>query len=489
MNKDVRAAASKFLVAALAEARRLKIVPTPHRIGRWDRYDGPWPAYWPCREIATSAAGAPLVAAMRGAYPDRFGTESKFRYKDPEEYIAALLRAVIAESVVHERSLSSRSHVAKRMMEELEQVVLADGQRFACLWVISDVEFQAVDGARIGPVKLMPQHSQPEIGVSMHLPEALWVGEGYPLPGAKHQGLLYGSGIGAGHHWDVTRPLNDAIARFLTLLRLATATTSLERVVWTGEPSMIHVEMPSELPQPGEFMESRWRRVAIVTPDQLTGLSDLTAMLDQLDPEEPKRALPAVVVAMRRYSRSFRSGAWQDTVLDLATALEACLGPSTREEIGLTLRTRAAHLLAHDASEQAEAIYTDIEDLYTVRSDIIHGRAKLQKDLGTLWAARGYTHLLEHDRLHVLLDRWREIIRRAISARLMLGDDRLGPPLWPLTPRAGREVKVDLSLVRRDHRDEWRGRIVSGAAAYGLPLLAEMAPPLIDYLHHDPDKT
>jgi hypothetical protein len=47
--------------------------------------------------------------------------------------------------------------------------------------------------------------------------------------------------------------------------------------------------------------------------------------------------------------------------------------------------------------------------------------AKLTKDLAALWADRGYKNVLDHDCLHVLLDRWREIVRRAIGARLMLG--------------------------------------------------------------------
>jgi hypothetical protein len=43
-----------------------------------------------------------------------------------------------------------------------------------------------------------------------------------------------------------------------------------------------------------------------------------------------------------------------------------------------------------------------------------------------------------------LLDRCREIVRRAICARLMLSDDRVGDALWPLR---GDEPSVDLALV------------------------------------------
>jgi hypothetical protein len=398
-------------------------------------------------------------------------------------YVTALLRAAVAKNVVERDRLAVRSRSTQDVLHELHRVAAADRQRFASLWAVSDVDFEAVADSSIGPATLMARrHGSPEELVSRLLPEALWSGErGYPMPGAKHQGLLYASGTGTGDHWDVTRSLNDGIARFLNVLRLATGSTGRPHMVWTGEPSWIHVELPEANPQPGDFMESYWRRVAVVEPAHLDGLRGLTAMVERLE-KNTKKTVPAVIVAVWRYARSFRPAAWQDTVLDLATALEACLGPSQKQnqEIGLTLRTRAAHLLAHDDSDLAEAIYTDVEDLYTLRSEIIHGNTSLRRDLPALWKARDYQHILDTDKQHVLMDRWREIVRRAITARLLLADDLLGAPLWPLT---GQETKVDRFLVRRDSLGEWRQRLMDGAAAYGLPLLAQPAPPLIDYLH------
>lgn len=479
--KLVEVEASRFLARAFADARRQRIVPRQRRAGRWDRLDGPWPPYYACWDIARSSIAAPFVEALRMGYPDRFGVPMKFPFKDPEQYVTAVLRAAIAQNVVERDRLAVRSPVTQAVIHELHRVASAQGQRFACLWVVSDVDFEPVADSEVGPARLLTRRSgRPEEVVSRLIPEALWSSDqGYPMPGAEHQGLLYASGVGTGHHWDVTQPLNDGIARVLNVLRLATATTGRPYMIWTGEPSSVHVEIPTAIPQPGDFMESHWRRVAVVEPTHLDGLRDLTAMVERLE-KNTKKTVPAVIVAVWRYARSFRVSAWQDTVLDLATALEACLGPSQKEEIGLTLRTRAAHLLAHDDSDLAEAIYTDIEDLYTLRSDIIHGRTSLQRDLSSLWKARGYEQVLDTDKQHLLMDRWREIVRRAITARLMLGDDRVGVPLWPLT---GRETKVDRFLVRRDARDEWRQRIVDGATAHGLPLLAAPAPPLIDYLH------
>ena len=494
IDKRVAVEARKFLTVALAEYRRLGVIPNVRRLHQWQRYEGPWPPWGAWFEIADrEAVIADFVAALRVAYPARFGEVTKFPYRNPEEYARAFLSAVVAEGIIGERRVSARSRATTNMLHELHRAVTQEGQRFGVLWLIGDVSLSAVNRETVGPITLLRPSNPPEILVSRLLPGALWAHDhGYPMPGAKHTGLLWASGTGTGHHWDVSAPLNNSMGRFMQALRLATGATSRERMVWLGEPSMIHVQGQEAWPQAEDgHMETHWRRVATLTPDHVPGLRRLTETMDRLEApsaaKQKKGALPAIVIAIRRYSRSHRIPLWQDTVLELATALEACLGPSDkRQEIGLTLRTRAAHLLAYDDSEQAETIYRDLSDLYAMRSDIIHGNPKWTRTPEDLWADRGYTHTFERDRTHTLLDRWRDIVRRSITARLLLGDASLdGGALWPLS---GEEPAIDRLLVRRDVRDKWRARIVDGAAAYGLPLLAEPAPPLIDYLYNDPDR-
>ena len=484
MDKEVRTAASKFLRLAYGEARRQQLIPKHDAHGYHGNSRGPWPLSWPVREIAQSDISAPLVTALRKAYPARFGTESKFPFRDPHLYVAALLRASIAESVLRDDPLSPRSPASLSMLEEFHRVVSLDGQRFCSLWSISDVDFRYVNRAEVAGVTLVHASPPRDLEVSHRIPEGLWVGDGFS---GIFTGLLYGWGEGLEHHWDVTKAINGRIGRLLAALRLGTAGTIQERTSWMGETSMIHVEMPEAHPQGGDgFGESIWRRKASITTDQLPGLEKLAALLDRLEPKDSNTTRAAVTVAIGRYTRSFRGADWRDNLLDLSTALEACLTPP-KEEIGLTLRTRAAHLLAHDDSEQAASIYDDIDDLYNLRSDIVHGNPKPRKELAKLWEERGYDQLFERDKVHLLLDRWRDIVRRAIAARLLLGDSLLGAPLWPFVPVGGKQIKVDRFLVRADSRAEWRERIVTGAAAYGLPLLADPAAPLIDYLNAPED--
>ena len=237
----MEAEAKRFLTGAFTEIRSQHAMPRQIVRGRWSRHDGPWPPYYACWEIARSELAAPLIQTLRDVYPDRFGEPSKFYYKDPEQYVTALLRAAIAINVVERGRPGVASAATRSVLYELDRVARAPGQTFAALWVVKDVNFDAVADQMIGPARLMTRGpGQPEEVVSQLLPEALWVTEhGYPMPGEKHQGLIYAQGVGAGFHWEVTQALNDDIGRALSALRIATAATARAEMVWSGEPSVI----------------------------------------------------------------------------------------------------------------------------------------------------------------------------------------------------------------------------------------------------------
>jgi len=156
IDKAVAAEARKFLTSALAECRRLGIIPKVRRRNRWQRYEGPWPPYYAWYDIADrDAMGAGLIAALREAYPARFGEESKFPYKDPEQYLRAYLSAVIAAGLIGDGRMAARSRAATAMLHELHRSVTQDGQTFGVLWLIGDVDFNAVDRQMVGPISLI----------------------------------------------------------------------------------------------------------------------------------------------------------------------------------------------------------------------------------------------------------------------------------------------------------------------------------------------
>lgn len=489
--KRAQIEAANWLVAGLAQARKEGHIPRVPQPGSHDRFDGPWPNWWSCVEIAQSEAAEPFRAALREAYPARFGGESKSiytnPYKDPERYAAALLRAVIAHSIVERSRPSAHSRLAHSVIDELHRVAAPDGQTYSSLWLIDDLDLTAVNRQSFeGLTFYAPRQFQSDNIVSSLLPEAMWASGRSYVPHAEHGGFVYASADGArGDHWDTTSLLNERIGVFALAVRLATGSTGPNRMVWMGEPSLIHVEMPQAHPQVENTIMEHWRRVAVIKPEDLPGLGALVALIGQSeqpsDGKGKKQASgSAVAIALGRFSRTFTGMTWQDTVLDLATALEACLGPDDKQEISLTLRTRAGHLLGRNDPKRADEIFGDVADLYNLRSNLVHGNAPLKPTPQALCDARGYAHPLPNDRLQALLDRWRDIVRRAICARLLLADTRCGDALWPMV---GNQVPVDRYLVRQDKRDEWCRRLVDEASALGLPVLVEPAPPLVDYLY------
>lgn len=492
--KRVQAEAAKWLVVGLAEARKQGLVPRVPQEGSRDRYDGPWPYWYACVEVAKSEAAGPLLSALREAYPARFGEESESPYippyKDPGRYAAALLRAVIAESIVARRRPSAHSRATRPLIDELHRIASQDGQTFASLWLIDDLDLSAVNRQSFdGLTFFAPRQFQSDSIVSALMPEAMWASEPHRMPYAFRGAFILASTSGAqGDHWETTRLLNERIGRFAAAIRLATGSTGPNRMVWMGEPSWIHVEMPEAHPQVENEILDNWRRIGVVTPDDLPGLTALAGLIEQaqrqsVEEDGDQGTVSSVAIALSRYYRTYTGMTWQDRVLDLATALEACLGPDDQRKISLTLRTRAAHLLGRGDAARAAEVGEDVADLYTLRSDLIHGRARFRHTPVALFNARGYTHPLPEDRLRALLDRWRDIVRRVICARLMLADTRCGDVLWPLI---GKPVpSVDQSLERQDNREEWCQRLVDEANALGLPLLVEPAPPLVDSHNRD----
>jgi len=488
--KRVQIQAAKFLVEGLAQTRREGLIPRVPKPGSRDRFDGPWPYWWSCVEIAQSEAAKPLLVALREAYPARFGAESASPYQQPERYAAALLRAVIAESIVEQCRPSAHSRIAHAAIDELHRVAASDGQTYSSLWLIDDLDLTAVDRQSFdGLTFYAPRKFQAQNVISLLLPEAMWASEPSRVLHAEHGGFTYASADGArGDHWETTRVLNERIGRFALAIRLATGSTGPNRMVWMGEPSWIHVEMPEAHPQTEDtIFESHLRRIGVIKADDLPGLTALAALIEQAQHQSAGKGkeqgtVSSVAIALGRYARSYTGLTWQDTVLDLATALEACLGPNDQRKISLTLRTRAAHLLGRSNKARANEVSQDVKDLYNLRSDLIHGNARFKRTPQALCDARGYpgTYTLDVYRLRYLLDRWRDIVRRAICARLLLADTLCGDPLWPLV---GDPVAVDRFLVRQDKREEWCQRLVDEANALGLPLLVEPAPPLVDFLY------
>jgi hypothetical protein len=163
-------------------------------------------------------------------------------------------------------------------------------------------------------------------------------------------------------------------------------------------------------------------------------------------------------------------------VIDIAIGLEAALSTGEKDEITLRIKSRAANLLARPGDPPA-AIFQDVGELLRIRGKVAHGEPIPQKRWNDLFAARGLTQVMIEDRLAVLFDGWREILRRAILARLLL--DRSG--LWRIGLQAS--LGIDEVLIDPVQRRRWRNAIRAQANDLGISAAIDKAPPLRDYLH------
>lgn len=187
-------------------------------------------------------------------------------------------------------------------------------------------------------------------------------------------------------------------------------------------------------------------------------------------------------VALRRFNSS-HTGEWSDQLVDLATAPEATMigGDSGTEAITLKLQTRVATLLVAP-DDPASDLFTDVGLLYSIRSKLVHGgQIRLDKRDGLRQMIQSVSTVPEDlatDRIAVAVesavDRLRDIVRRAILARLCLAETP--NPLWPFNNAKSVEAQLVVDANRTLWRDTWRNRL----AEFGVASAADKASPPTD---------
>jgi len=127
-------------------------------------------------------------------------------------------------------------------------------------------------------------------------------------------------------------------------------------------------------------------------------------------------------VALAKFSASHAAVRWDEALVDLATALEAVIMPGRQaEDVTFRLRVRAAQLLA-SANDPSDQIYQDVATLYRIRSKLVHGDDLALKTLMKDARSAGGTTEQDWNSLQVwgAVDRLRDLVRRAIVARIIL---------------------------------------------------------------------
>jgi hypothetical protein len=266
------------------------------------------------------------------------------------------------------------------------------------------------------------------------------------------------------------------VGRLLAAIRLATGSTAHAVIDIAGEPDRVRWISPSITPLPGWGFRFAHRPVTLAETDA-QGLESLTSLMSAWGSDA---TWSAVRLAFGRLSRSLdgHTPGLADQVVDLAIGLEAALSGTDTTEIGLRLRARAANILAADA-DPPEAIYRDVKTLYDLRSTIVHGGSLSAKAVdkairsvtgasAARWPAGQYL---------LALDRWRDLLRRAVLARIALTTAEVP---WAAGAKRGGGLDVDEFLLRDTDRNAWRKHIRAFWADRALPHAPD--PPPAAYL-------
>lgn len=430
---------------------------------------------------AVEGSEGALSRALAEALPDRFEWRRGKGVDLPWYYPSALLEGAIAAATLNDEPYDVDSPSVDRSIDELIATVQAV-PRSTVIQVVADVDVEHAlvpEGHRdrlgetveISGVRIVRVENQPERFIERELASA-----GYEVERSDvfvHPGpaslLVAEVQLMADYEQRVAaarRRLNLLIAA----IRLATASTVHSVMDIAGNPGRLPTIGPAITPFPSWGFRFVHRPVTIGARD-VGGYEALVSLIDSWG-DEPSWV--PVRIALGRLGRSLdgRTPGIVDQVVDLAIGLEAALAGTDKSEISLRLRSRAAALLA-TPDDPPDAIYRDVKTLYELRSTFVHGGSLPGKDLDkalkrvtgatvTEWPAEQYL---------LALDRWRDILRRAVLARIALASAVVP---W-LGGRAGQRIDVDELLLRERDRDEWRQHVQLFWADRGLPNTARPA--------------
>jgi hypothetical protein len=281
--------------------------------------------------------------------------------------------------------------------------------------------------------------------------------------------------------------LSAKLERFLFTARLLTAGTAQSTYEVSGTTTLVSRISPRMRTFGKGMFDLLVRRTVRLSGDEGIAFATLGGLIDAANVKREGMVATSFDVAVSKFNISHGSSSPFEHLVDLATALEAVLIGADKETEGLTLRlrTRAAALLA-TADDHARALFDDVGQLYMLRSKLVHGGQIRQRDLHKIVAristmpaevAGAERHL--GVALHYAVDRMRDVVRRAILARLCLA---AGPdPLWPFDG----DTTVDAILADDVQRAAWRTQWHEHLDALGVGYAASRARRAVDFTSLD----
>jgi Apea-like HEPN len=420
-----------------------------------------------------------FVTALESSFPSRFASGS--RAEDfAGIYPDALVTSAVARLTRTQQPYDARQPAALDVVRAFIRYVSSVSLPIAAIYVVAGIETPA-DGVSAGGLRVIPAKrgsGDPLRTIEMTIPGAgfelsdaflsraglptsvMIASTDHPLvePGARHEAFERGHAV-------VTGRLDGLVSA----IRLASnATVHVLGSAW-GQPGPFQLYRARVRPVQFDWMADV-RRVITLDAPLISRLNRLHRLW-LISVTSVDKVVPTLSIAVQRFNRSFGEEHWQERLVDLAVALEAALGQEDGStEIQLRLQTRAAALLA-DGADDAGRIFDDLGVMYDLRSRVVHGSSqsseKLRRRIEKVPATA--PGRMPGIKTELLIDRCRDLARRAILARLFLSQGQ--DPAWPLSNSKNLDRRLADDSERRRLRRLWR----KGLKGIGLSQAASPA--------------
>ena len=440
-------------------------------------------------EIGRLAEFRALEALLNETYPHRFGEPLKRRHAEfASTYLFSVLEACIARCA-RDRSFHAMSHAVDESIDELLEVLEANSYSVVCCRHVSHLTTSGQE-VQVGDVTVVPEPDGfgglvDRIEREIRGAAQAWKGEDPRPYDPPHSLIIVRETTEDPNPYKVETRLSGKIGRFLLLARLLTAGTVQSTYEVSGMTTLVARMTPQMRTFRKGTLDALVRRTIRLTGEEHPAFAALGDLIDAAEVRREGMVWPSFDVALANFNRSHRSDSPYELLVDLATALEAALIGAEKETEGLTLRlrTRVAALLATD-DDPAKDLFEDVKSLYKLRSRLVHGGQMKLKDLRKIIAGISTMPAdAAENRIGVAefyaVDRMRDLVRRAILARLCLAADP--DPRWPFDV----DTPVDAILAddsqRADWRAEWRRRL----SELGVEHAADKPRSAVDFLSPD----
>jgi hypothetical protein len=483
---DVDAACRRFITTAFHQLAIDHVIPPP----RSRRFLTLGEDYFGDQIIPLSEYRT-LIDQIEEAYPSRFIGSAKLDQEHASSYVFSLLEACIARCAV-DNDFDAACPAVTQSIRDLLGALEREESDVVAVRYVSHLTTVTGNEAQIGDIRVIPDPDQAGSGRRFMIsricdeipgwPRLLRDIESWDPPYAL---LVTREKSVAREAYAIADRLTVKLDRFLLLARLLTGGSVRSDFQVSGPSTLVAGISPYSRTH-SYSAHKRWvSRSVDLNGNEEEAFAALGALIDAAEIKREGMFATSFDVALSRFDSS-HSGIWSSQLVDLATALEAALigADQATEAVTFKLQTRVAALLVTE-DDPADVLYRDVARLYDLRSKLVHGgQIRLDKHQGRdgLRQIVKKISTVPEDMaekrfgiaVEVAVDRLRDIVRRAILARLCLGETP--ESLWPFNGSTAVDALLTVDANRVVWRNRWRDRLKS----LGVGSAAEKARPVTD---------